>query len=52
MNDLTLIASATGLGLLAGSRLYATVLTLSLAIKLGWLDLGGRFARLEVLGNW
>lgn len=52
MNDLTLIASATGLGFLAGIRLYATVLTLSLAIKLGWLDLGGRFADLEVLGNW
>ena len=52
MNDLTLIASATGLGFLAGIRLYATVLTLSLAIKLGWLELGGRFAHLEVLGNW
>ena len=52
MNDLTLIASATGLGLLAGIRLYATVLTLSLAIKLGWLELGDRFADLEVLGNW
>ncbi|MDA1314637.1 MAG: DUF4126 domain-containing protein [Acidobacteria bacterium] len=52
MNDLTLIASATGLGFLAGIRLYATVLTLSLAIKLGWLELSPQFSQLERLGNW
>ncbi len=52
MNDLTLIASATGLGFLAGIRLYATVLTLSLAIKLGWLELSPQFSQLERLGDW
>ena len=52
MSDLTLLASATGLGFLAGIRLYATVLTLSLAIKLGWLELSPQFSQLERLGNW
>ena len=52
MNALELMGWATGLGFLAGLRLYATVLTLGLAIRFGWMELGPEFENLRVLGDW
>ena len=52
MDTLHLIASATGLGFLAGFRLYATVLALGLAIRFNLLDLRAEFQSLEALANW
>ncbi len=52
MDTLQLIASATGLGVLAGIRLYLTVLCLGLAVRFEWLQLGESFSQLQMLGNW
>ncbi len=52
MDTLQLIASATGLGVLAGVRLYLTVLCLGLAVRFGWLELSQSFSQLQVLGDW
>jgi hypothetical protein len=52
MDTLQLIASATGIGFLAGIRLYLTVLALGLAVRFEWLRLGDGFSQLNVLGNW
>ncbi|MCW5964092.1 MAG: DUF4126 domain-containing protein [Bryobacterales bacterium] len=52
METLQLIASATGLGVLAGVRLYLTVLCLGLAVRFEWLELGQSFSQLQVLGDW
>jgi len=52
METLQLIASATGLGVLAGVRLYLTVLCLGVAVRLGWLELSESFSSLQVLGDW
>lgn len=52
MDTLNLIASATGLGVLAGLRLYLTVLCLGLAVRFEWLELSASFSALEVLGDW
>jgi hypothetical protein len=52
LETLQLIASATGLGVLAGVRLYLTVLCLGLAVRFEWLQLGESFSQLQVLGNW
>lgn len=52
METLQLIASATGLGVLAGVRLYLTVLCLGLAVRFGWLELSQSFSQLQVLGDW
>jgi hypothetical protein len=49
MDTLQLLGSAAGLGLLAGIRLYATVLGLGLAIRFGWLNLAG--SHLHVLAD-
>lgn len=52
METLQLIASATGLGVLAGVRLYLTVLCLGLAVRFGWLELSQSFSQLQVLADW
>lgn len=52
MDTLQLIASATGIGFLAGIRLYLTVLALGLAVRFEWLRLGDGFSQLNILGNW
>ncbi|MCC6264465.1 MAG: DUF4126 domain-containing protein [Bryobacterales bacterium] len=52
MDTLQLIASATGIGFLAGIRLYLTVLTLGLAVRFEWLRLSDHFSELSILGNW
>jgi len=52
MDTMQLIASATGLGVLSGVRLYLTVLCLGLAVRFGWLELSQSFSQLRVLGEW
>lgn len=52
MDTLQLIASATGIGFLAGIRLYLTVLTLGLAVRFEWLRLSDSFSELSILANW
>ncbi|MDZ7639116.1 MAG: DUF4126 domain-containing protein [Bryobacterales bacterium] len=51
MDTLQLIASATGIGFLAGIRLYLTVLALGVAVRFDWLRLNDSFSELTVLGN-
>lgn len=51
MDPLAILGTTMGLGLLAGIRLYATVLGLGLALRLGWLELPGAMRGLEVLAN-
>lgn len=46
-----MLGSAMGLGLLAGVRLYATVFTLGLAIRMGWFELGSSFSNLNILAE-
>ncbi len=46
-----MLGSAMGLGLLAGIRLYATVFTLGLAIRMGWFHLSSSFSSLDVLAE-
>lgn len=52
MDTLHLIGTVTGLGFLAGIRLYATILTLGLAIRLQWIRLPQEYQGLEVLASW
>lgn len=52
MNTVEMIAAATGLGFLAGMRLYATVLALGLAVRFELIELSPEFAQLEVLARW
>jgi hypothetical protein len=52
MDTVHLIASATGLGVLAGLRLYLTVFCLGLAVRFGWLELSESFSQLTILGDW
>jgi hypothetical protein len=52
MDPLGLLGAALGLGFLSGIRLYATVLTLGLALKFELLDLSPTFAGLQVLNDW
>ncbi len=52
MNTLELLGWATGLGFLAGIRLYATVLSLGLAIRFGWIELLPEFEQLRALSDW
>lgn len=52
MDTLQLIASAAGIGVLAGIRLYLTVLAVGLAVRFEWLQLGESFSQLSVLGDW
>ena len=48
MDTVQLLGSALGLGLLAGIRLYATVLIVGLIVRFHWVDLP---AGLDVLGH-
>ena len=52
MSTLQLIGTATGLGFLAGLRLYATVLALGLAIRFNLISLRPEFEQLRVLADW
>ena len=52
METLYLIGPATGLGFLAGIRLYATILTLGLAIRFDLIHLRDEFESLAVLADW
>jgi len=51
MDTLEMLAHALGGGVAAGLRLYATVLGLGLAIRLGWLALPEALRGLEVLAH-
>jgi hypothetical protein len=51
MDTVQMLGSAMGLGLLAGIRLYATVFTLGLAIRMGWFHLSSSFSSLDVLAE-
>jgi len=51
MDPLHTLALALGGGIAAGLRLYATVLGLGLAIRLGWLELPAALAGLEILAH-
>jgi len=51
MDLLTLLGAATGLGLAAGLRLYATVFAAGLAIRFNWIDLPARLDSLRVLAD-
>ncbi len=52
MDTLAVLASALGLGFLAGIRLYATVLAAGLGIRFGILHVGGSLSHLAVLADW
>lgn len=47
-----MIASAAGIGFLAGIRLYLTILTLGLAVHFELFRLSDSFSELSILGNW
>lgn len=51
MGPVELVATAASLSLLAGWRLYATVLVAGLSMRFGWLPLPDHMAALQVLGN-
>lgn len=51
MDTITLLGTATGLGLVAGFRLYATTLVLGLAVRFGWIDLAPQYSQLGVLAS-
>lgn len=51
MDPLQTLAIALGGGVAAGLRLYATVLGLGLAIRLGWLHLPAALQGLEILAH-
>ncbi|MGH9631255.1 MAG: DUF4126 domain-containing protein, partial [Bryobacteraceae bacterium] len=51
METIQLLGSTLGIGLLAGVRLYATVLALGLAIRFGWLELSSGMDPLSVLAD-
>lgn len=51
MDPLQTLALALGGGIAAGLRLYATVLGLGLAIRLGWLHLPASLQGLEILAH-
>lgn len=51
MDILNLLGRTLGLGLAAGLRLYATVLALGLALRMGWLTLPPELAPLAVLAH-
>ena len=51
MDTITLLGTATGLGLVAGFRLYATTLVLGLAVRFGWIDLAPQYSQLSVLAS-
>src|SRR5262249_50746709 len=51
MNVLEPLASALGLGVLAGARLYATVFTLGLLLRLQWVTLPAAWQHTAVLSD-
>jgi hypothetical protein len=51
MQTLTLLGALTGVALLAGVRLYATVLTVGLCLRYGVVHLPPGLASLELLGH-
>ncbi|HBY61818.1 MAG TPA: hypothetical protein DEH78_18510 [Solibacterales bacterium] len=51
MDTLSLLGSTLGLGVLAGIRLYATVLALGLAIRFGFLSLSPSLRHLDILAE-
>lgn len=51
MENLQIIASALGISVLAGIRLYATVFALGLVIRFGWLPLPESLHNLTVLAD-
>ncbi len=52
MDTLTLLGTATGLGLVAGLRLYAAVLAVGLALRFHWVTLPESLGHLTVLSDW
>ncbi|MBI2421912.1 MAG: DUF4126 domain-containing protein [Candidatus Hydrogenedentes bacterium] len=51
MDALVLLSSVLGVGFLSGINLYATVLLLGLAVRIGFVDTLPGFTHLEVLGH-
>ena len=51
MDTIELIGATMGLGFVAGVRLYATILTLGLAIRFGWFHPGPMAAQLRILAE-
>jgi hypothetical protein len=51
VDTIELIGSTMGLGFLAGVRLYATILTLGLAIRFGWFHPAPEAAQLRILAE-
>jgi hypothetical protein len=51
VDTIELIGSTMGLGFLAGIRLYATILTLGLAIRFGWFHPAPEAAQLRILAE-
>jgi uncharacterized membrane protein len=49
METIALLGSIMGLGFVAGIRLYATVLTVGLGIRFGWIHLDPNLASLTIL---
>jgi len=52
MNLAELLSFATGLGLLAGVRLYSVSLALGVGLRLGWIDLDPQYSALDILASW
>ena len=51
VDTVELIGATMGLGFVAGIRLYATILTLGLAIRFGWFHPGPMAAQLRILAE-
>ena len=51
MESLLPLASALGLGVLAGARLYATVFALGLLIRFEWMTLPAAWQHVSVLAD-
>jgi uncharacterized membrane protein len=51
VDTIALLGSMFGIGFLSGVRLYATVLAIGLAVRLGWLELSREMSHLSVLGD-
>ena len=51
MDTISILGSILGIGFLSGIRLYATVLAIGLAVRLGWLELGDKLSQLAVLAD-
>jgi hypothetical protein len=51
MDTLTLLGAVTGLGLMAGLRLYLTIFAVGFAVRMGWVDLPAHLEQLRVLSD-